>query len=121
MTSAQKGEQGIKKCSKFADKSIECVDREGGGGGKKTKSMWTSYMEAPKALFGLGGVSGKQARRDGGRGERLDCLTPSRHERGRRNAAPPSRWSVSIKIWMLCLCDPHCTLFLRLTTYYPLS
>ena len=29
MTSAQKGEQGIKKCSKFADKSIECVDREG--------------------------------------------------------------------------------------------
>ena len=48
------GGRGVNKCSKFADKPRT----ERGGGAKKTKTLWMSYMEAPidrpTFLFPLG-------------------------------------------------------------------
>ena len=47
MTSAEKGEEGVKKCSKFADK-------EGGGGVNKSQN----YVDV---IYGLGGEKTRRA------------------------------------------------------------
>ena len=46
MMSAQK-EEGVRKCSKFADKLNRFCRQRGGRGSKNNKIMWTSYMEGP--------------------------------------------------------------------------
>ena len=45
MTSAKRREVGVKKCSKFADKPLYFVEKEGWVV-KNPRSLRTSYMEA---------------------------------------------------------------------------